>query len=39
MASAPEMTGVRKAAVLLLTLSQDEAAEVLTPFLPRRLRR
>jgi len=29
MASAPEMTGVHKAAVLLLTLSQDEAAEVL----------
>jgi flagellar motor switch protein FliG len=29
MASAPEMTGVHKAAVLLLTLNQDEAAEVL----------
>jgi flagellar motor switch protein FliG len=29
MASAPDIPGVRKAAVLLLTLSQDEAAEVL----------
>src|SRR5690242_19689174 len=29
MALAPEMTGVRKAAVLLLSLNQDEAAEVL----------
>lgn len=29
MALAPEITGVRKAAVLLLSLSQDEAAEIL----------
>src|ERR1700681_3802488 len=29
MALAPEITGVRKAAVLLLSLSQDQAAEIL----------